>query len=518
VARPERQLHPERSARARFGYELRKRRKARSLSQDRLGALLHVSGDLVQKIECGERRPSRDLAEQCDRVLGCHGALLRLWDKVEAEAQHPRQTDDTDTTAVGIAGLLEHVALPLTSEMMATQTACPPGQGAPVAAGATLASGVDDGSIHVDGQIVVPCRTTDGRIIWVSVPRRAFLLGGIGTVAAAATGSVAPLKPAGASARLAELYSSGDNPYEHFRHMRTVLMDSDNLFGPRRVLPMVHEQIATVHQLRSGLRGTDRQKLLEVQAQFADLLAWLYQDSGNHGQARYWLDRALDWSHMAGNHEGVAFILARKSQLAGEMHEPNEAVDVAEAALRQSQPGHTRTACIAATYAAHGHALQADKRASQREYDHAYDLLAKVEDEPDAVYGLFLNEAYIEVQRAYSLAILGDHKAAFNIFDDAIKSLPGSYHRDRGVYLIRKALTCADAATTGDSDASESANEAAIAGLQALAIGTETNSSRIVTGLVTLDSKLKPWQKIPKVAEFCEAMNDLQPMLVGRTD
>jgi transcriptional regulator with XRE-family HTH domain/tetratricopeptide (TPR) repeat protein len=518
VARPERQLHPERSARARFGYELRMRRKAQSLSQDRLGALLHVSGDLVHKIELGERRPSRDLAEQCERVLGCQGALLPLWGKVEAEAQRPCQTDSTDTTVVGIGRLLEHVAAPLTSEMMATQTAGPAGNGAPVAAGAALASDVDAGRIDVDGQIVVPCRTSDGRIIWVSVPRRAFLLGGIGTVAAAATGNLAPLKPVGASARLAELYSSGEDPYEHFRHMRTVLRDSDNLFGPRRVTPMVHEQIATVHQLRGGLRGADRQKLLEVQAQFADLLAWLYQDSGNHGQARYWLDRALDWSHMAGNHEGVAFILARKSQLAGDMHEPNEAVDVAEAALRQSEPRYMRTACIAATYAAHGHALQADKLASQRQYDHAYDLLAKVEDEPDAVYGLFLNEAYIEVQRAYSLAVLGDYKAGFKIFDDAIKTLPASYHRDRGVYLIRKALTCADAATAEESDASENANEAAIAGLQSLAIGTETNSSRIVTGLVTLDGKLKLWQKIPKVAEFCEAMNDLQPMLVGRTD
>jgi tetratricopeptide (TPR) repeat protein len=280
---------------------------------------------------------------------------------------------------------------------------------------------------------------------------------------------------------------------------------------------MVHEQIMTIHDLSSGIRGTDRQKLFQVQAQFADLLAWLHQDSGNPEQAQYWLDRALDWSHMAGSAEGVAFVLARKSQLTGDMHDASQAVDVAEAAMRHARPRYMRAASIAATYAAHGHALRADKAACQREYDHAYELLAKVEDNPSTAYGLFLNDAYIEVQRAHSLAVLGDYASAFKIFDNAIKALPASYHRDRGVYLIRKALGCAHAASAGTGDGSENANEAANAGLQSLAIGTETNSVRIVTGLVTLASQLKPWNAIPQVAEFREAMSDLQPMLIGRT-
>jgi tetratricopeptide (TPR) repeat protein len=257
--------------------------------------------------------------------------------------------------------------------------------------------------------------------------------------------------------------------------------------------------------------------LLQVQAQFADLLAWLHQDSGTFGQAQYWLDRALDCSHMAGHAEGIVFILARKSQLAGDMHDANQAVDVAEAAIRHAQPHHMRSASMAATYAAHGHALQGDKAACQRSYDRAYELLAREENDPDTSYGLALNEAYIDVHRAHSLAIVGDYVPAFEAYHHAISALPSNYHRDRGVYLVRKAVAHADAAASERGDVSENAYEAASAGIQSLAIGAETNSVRIVTGLVTLTGKLKPWHAVPRVKEFREAMNDLRPMLVDRT-
>lgn len=79
MSRPERDLYPDRSALDRFGYELRRWRKARGLSQDRLGTLVHVSGDLIYRIELGQRRPARDLAHRCDQALDTGEALLRLW-------------------------------------------------------------------------------------------------------------------------------------------------------------------------------------------------------------------------------------------------------------------------------------------------------------------------------------------------------------------------------------------------------------------------------------------------------
>jgi transcriptional regulator with XRE-family HTH domain len=63
----------------RFGYELRKWRKARGLSQDKLGVLTHVSGDLIYRIELGDRKATRDLVERCEHALSAEGALLAHW-------------------------------------------------------------------------------------------------------------------------------------------------------------------------------------------------------------------------------------------------------------------------------------------------------------------------------------------------------------------------------------------------------------------------------------------------------
>jgi len=97
-----------------------------------------------------------------------------------------------------------------------------------------------------------------------------------------------------------------------------------------------------VRELSKNTRGNDRQRLLQVQAQFADLYAWLNQDTGNHREAQYWLDRALDWSQMAEHPESVAFILARKSQVVGELNDETDAVDVAEMAIRHARARQNR--------------------------------------------------------------------------------------------------------------------------------------------------------------------------------
>jgi hypothetical protein len=125
---------------------------------------------------------------------------------------------------------------------------------------------------------------------------------------------------------------AGSRPAERFVLARKALRDADNLFGPRDVIPPATRQAAVIGQAWRAARGADRQELLQPQIQFADLLGWLHQDCGDYTAARYWLDRALEWSHISGDRYSVAFILARKSQLAGDMRDPAEAVAVADAA------------------------------------------------------------------------------------------------------------------------------------------------------------------------------------------
>lgn len=293
--------------------------------------------------------------------------------------------------------------------------------------------------------------------------------------------------------------------------MRKVLRDCDNLFGPAQVICLAHEQLVMLDGLRKNTRGQDNARLLDIEVQFADLLAWLYQDSGNHHNAQYWLSRALDLTHISGDSGTVSFILARKSQLAGQFKDGAEAVDVAEAATR-GVSARSRSAAISTTYAAHGHALRRERVLSLRTYDRAHELLESAEPEETAWYGQFLNASYIDIQRAHSLSVLEEYDQATEVFRQAINAMPDSYYRDRGVYLAREALAHAGAASAGQGDAEEHAASAGKSGLEALAIGIETHSGRIQTELSQLGRGLKDWRELPAVDEFRDALNSARAL------
>ncbi|MFJ9460585.1 helix-turn-helix domain-containing protein [Kitasatospora sp. NPDC101447] len=77
MPRPLKPLDPTRSAAHWFGAELQYWRKLRGLSQDRLGQLVHLSGDLISKIERAERPCKLHHAQALDVVLDTGGVLAR---------------------------------------------------------------------------------------------------------------------------------------------------------------------------------------------------------------------------------------------------------------------------------------------------------------------------------------------------------------------------------------------------------------------------------------------------------
>jgi len=64
-----------------FGAELRYYRTKAGLSQKDLAALVHVSHDVISKIETGERPPAEDFPPRLDAIpeLDTRGELTRLW-------------------------------------------------------------------------------------------------------------------------------------------------------------------------------------------------------------------------------------------------------------------------------------------------------------------------------------------------------------------------------------------------------------------------------------------------------
>ncbi|MGH3933180.1 MAG: helix-turn-helix domain-containing protein, partial [Pseudonocardiaceae bacterium] len=388
------ELTPMASPRHFWGAELRAQRDGCGLSLNDLGKLVHRDSSYLAKIERGDRNIPADLASDCDRALNSGGMLVRLHAVVAAGDR--QQVIPTPGDVGHVAKQSTHVAdeapLGVSSE----------GQGAP---------------IGMAKEISVPARTTDGRIIFVRVSRRLFL-GGVG---ASAAGITAP-PTAHTIAAVPRVASNDVNPLEHFVEMKRVLMDSDNFFGPARVINAVHQQIEIMQHLRQSWRGEDRRRLLQVQTQYADLLGWLYQDSGDFHTARGWVDRSLEWSYLARDSQTTAFILVRKSHLAAEMGNLPDALDAAEAARATARPD-TRIAAIAATFVGQGHALCRDADSSARSYDQARELLNCTADHESA-YGLFFNEGYLDVYRARSLTTLGHFRPAAEVFQTAIEGLP----------------------------------------------------------------------------------------------
>lgn len=301
---------------------------------------------------------------------------------------------------------------------------------------------------------------------------RRDVLRGLGAVA---LGAAAPAVP------LSQLWPSAP-PLDHFRRVREVLIDSDNMFGSKQVLPTAYAQIELLQRLRRGAQGSDKQAVLAVQVQFAEFAAWLHQDQSEYELARSCTDRALEWAHMARDAELTTIVLARKSQLAGDMQDAMTAIEVGEAAAHMA-PSDTRLAAVATTYAAHGHALAGDADASSRQYARAHELVAATAVDPESSWGVWLDDAYIEAQRARSLVVLGQYDSAAEGFEQAMADLPSGYPRDRGVYLARAALAYAG---TKDAD------RASQLGMEALAIAVDTQSGRISDALRRLDQILVP--------------------------
>jgi tetratricopeptide (TPR) repeat protein len=379
--------------------------------------------------------------------------------------------------------------------------AAPGGSAAPPA----TATAGDDFCLSEDGDaIVIPCRAGDGRIIWVSVPRRTFLAGGLG--AAALTALAEDVGPKSSSAvavrlRAAETGPGGPSPVEHLRELRRVLVDSDNVLGSGSVLPAVRAQIDVIQQLRAGSRGGDHRALVVMQAQYAELAGWLHQDTRDFRGAQFWLDRALEWSHVATDRELSTYVMARKSQLAGDISDAGSAVDLAAAAAGMAR-GRSRLKATAATYGAHGYALAGERAACLRAIDRARDVAAHLDDDPASPWASWLDSSYIEVQRGRCLAVLGDYGNAAGVFRQAIRELPSSFRRDRGVYLAREALAYAGA---------REPEQAAGVGMQAVAIAAHTQSGRIIDELACVDAGLARWSALPAVADFRDALSCVLP-------
>ncbi|MEU1549088.1 hypothetical protein [Nocardia sp. NPDC005745] len=437
------------------GVESRALREAMLLSVEKFAAKMGISSRSVtnwelQGVSAHMRPSSRELLDTA--LAEASPEVVARFERVLAEIGSQRDEPEGGSP----------VTVTLTNDT--------PGRLVPIASGAGDAD-----------QVWVRARTAAGEVVLVSLPRRTVVAGFGAGALAAAVGA----KPAAALA-----HSHIDHP-AHFRTLRTALIESDNLYGGQSVVPLVEQNLEIMNQLRRAGIG-DAAEMQRMRIFYAEFAAWLYQDACNWTRAQHWTDRALTWSHQLGDDYCIAATLIRKAQIANDMQDGTEAMELAEAAERAAPPG-TRFAAVAATFAGYGAALAGDRSASARAFDRARTLAADADADP--VWGGFLDAQYIDAHQAHGRTALGDYRAAIDQFGRAISGMQSGFTRDQAVYTSRRALAYALAGE---------AEPAATLGLAAMQVGVSTGSERVLQNVRAVDELLSV-RHLPEVVEFREA-------------
>jgi transcriptional regulator with XRE-family HTH domain len=232
-----------------------------------------------------------------------------------------------------------------------------------------------------------------------------------------------------------------DDLLVHLRDHWHTLVRADNLLGPRYALAGVRDQISVIEDVLPNCSGVRRTEFVTLAATYAESAAWLHEDAGQMPEATFWVGRAMEWAHEAGDELLLAWTLFRRSQHAAADRDPQRTISLAQAASRRGDflPNPMRAAI--AQQEAQGYALAGEEILSHRALDAAHQW-AGLDTAGDARggHGSFCTETYLELQRAHCWATLGKPDRAVKMYELMLPALPPVYRRDRGTACSRFAL------------------------------------------------------------------------------
>ncbi|MEV5556731.1 XRE family transcriptional regulator [Nonomuraea wenchangensis] len=229
---------------------------------------------------------------------------------------------------------------------------------------------------------------------------------------------------------------------------------AEDTMGSGPLLPVVRAQLDAVTVLAQGTPGPLAERVVGLLGQYAQFVAWMCQDSGDHAAALAWYDRSHGWALEAGDGALAATTLNVRAHLAWSIGEPLRCVRLAEAARWYDGRTTLGVQGMAAQMAARGHAEMGEAEAARRLLGEAEELIRAAsehpEDEPPWMY--FYDDGWFDMQRGMAELALGDGRRAVRFLDRGLATLPGTYRRDRawfGTCLARAH------ALAGDVEAAE---------------------------------------------------------------
>jgi len=288
-----------------FGLVLRHLRLKAGLSQRALGRAALYDHTRISRAEQGEILIPLEHVRELDRALDAGGLL------VELRTATPR------------------ACLPLASK---------PG-------------------VHDRESVMLDIQTSDGRTVRVTISRRDFA----NLLATGTIGSVLPslgdIDEVQRVAKAVEQPTRVDTQViDYFRRLLAEHYTADKMIGPRCLLRPVLAQIDVLDGLRRGARG-HIEPLLQVLAQYAEMVGWLYQDLGELQTAMAWSRRAAEWAQVAGDDDMAAYMLIRQANIAYTAEDYATAVQYAAAAQRHPDRLEPRLLALAAQQQARGLAM-----------------------------------------------------------------------------------------------------------------------------------------------------------------
>ncbi|MEV7805300.1 XRE family transcriptional regulator [Microbispora sp. NPDC088329] len=235
----------------------------------------------------------------------------------------------------------------------------------------------------------------------------------------------------------------------------------EDTLGSGPLLPVVRAQLDAITTLAQGAPGPLADRVIAMLGQYAQLIAWMCQDSGDHAAALAWYDRSHGWALEAGDAALAATTLNMRAHLAWGIGDPLRCVRLAEAARWHDGRTTLGVQGMAAQMAARGHAEMGEAGAARRLLGEAEELIRaaceRPENEPPWMY--FYDDGWFDMQRGMAELVLGDGPRAVRFLDRGLATLPEAYRRDRawfGTCLARAH------ALAGDVEAAEDLAVAAV--------------------------------------------------------
>ena len=253
--------------------------------------------------------------------------------------------------------------------------------------------------------------------------------------------------------------------------------------SPAMVLAPVIAHVHTLRTLAVDAPEPMRSNLLLLAARAAMYAGEMSQEAGRMTDASRWTDRAAQLAadrdpHMA------SFALFRHAEIALYQHDPVRTVELARRA-QQDKTASPHILGLAARCEAQGHALAGDMRRCEEALDRATNLLSVPDPTNGPLLGSTSTQDEIALVRGWALYDLGYPRAAADLLNQHLTTIPQSARRARARFGIRRALAHAQ---------SGSIDQACIAAREVLTDVAQVDSATIRLDLYELSRTLRHWR------------------------